>query len=93
MQKLKIGRIVLGSCQTNCYFVYREEEKQAIVFDPADKGAYLYEKLTEKGFQIAGILLTHGHFDHILGCAGLKECSGAKIYAYEKEKVLYGRSG
>ena len=52
MQKLKIGRIVLGSCQTNCYFVYREEEKQAIVFDPADKGAYLYEKLTEKGFQI-----------------------------------------
>jgi len=88
MQKLKIGRIVLGSCQTNCYFVYREGEKQAIVFDPADQGSHLYEKLTENGFRIVGILLTHGHFDHILGCAGLKELSGAKIYAYEKEKVL-----
>ena len=88
MQNLKIGRIVLGACQTNCYFVYKEGEKQAIVFDPADKGDYLYEKLTEKGFEIAAILLTHGHFDHILGCAKLKAASGAKIYAYEAEKVL-----
>ena len=88
MQNLKIGRIVLGMCQTNCYFVYKEGEKQVIVFDPADKGDYLYEKLTENGFEIAGILLTHGHFDHILGVTKLKELSGAKVYAYEAERVL-----
>lgn len=88
MQNLKIGRIVLGACQTNCYFVYKEGEKQVLVFDPADKGDYLYEKLKENGFEIAAILLTHGHFDHILGCTRLKEASGAKVYAYEAEKVL-----
>ncbi len=88
MQNLKIGRIVLGACQTNCYFVYKEGEKQVLVFDPADKGDYLYEKLTENGFEIVGILLTHGHFDHILGCTKLKNLCGAKVYAYEAEKVL-----
>lgn len=88
MENLKIGRIVLGMCQTNFYFVYKEGAKQVIVFDPADKGDYLYEKLNENGFEIVGILLTHGHFDHIWGVTKLKQLSGAKVYAYEAEKVL-----
>lgn len=88
MGELKIGRIVLGVCQTNCYFVYKEGGHEVILFDPADKGAYLYEKLTEKGFQVAAILLTHGHFDHIWGVEELKERSGAKVYAYEEEREV-----
>lgn len=88
MGNLKIGRLMLGICQTNCYFVYREGTKDVIFFDPADKGDYIYETLTEKGFQVKGILLTHGHFDHIWGVNRLKELSGAPLYAYEEEKVL-----
>ena len=26
MAEIKIGRMVLGSCQTNCYFIYQEDE-------------------------------------------------------------------
>lgn len=88
MGNLKVGRLMLGICQTNCYFVYQEGEKDVIFFDPADKGDYIYEALKEKGFQVAGILLTHGHFDHIWGTNKLRELSGAPIYAYEEEKVL-----
>lgn len=88
MADLRIGRMVLGICQTNCYFVYREGSSEVIFFDPADSGDYIYETLTAKGFQIAGILLTHGHFDHIWGSRQLRELSGAKIYAYEAEKTL-----
>lgn len=88
MADLKIGRIVLGVCQTNCYFVYEEGKKEAIVFDPADKGDYIYNGLTEKGFSVAAILLTHGHFDHIWGVEALKELSGAKVYASEAEKEV-----
>ena len=65
MGKLKIGRLMLGICQTNCYFIYREGSQDVIFFDPADKGDYIYETLKEKGFQVKGILLTRGHFDHI----------------------------
>lgn len=88
MANLKVGRLMLGICQTNCYFVYQEGEKDAIFFDPADKGDYIYEALKEKGFRVAGILLTHGHFDHIWGTNKLRELSGAPIYAYEAEKAL-----
>ena len=88
MGNLKVGRLMLGICQTNCYFVYKEGEKDVIFFDPADKGDYIYEALKEKGFRVAGILLTHGHFDHIWGTNKLRELSGAPIYAYEEEKVL-----
>lgn len=88
MADLKIGRIVMGVCQTNCYFVYEEEKTGAIVFDPADKGEYIYQGLKEKGFSVEAILLTHGHFDHIWGVEALKELSGAKVYAYEEEKEV-----
>lgn len=88
MADLKIGRIMLGICQTNCYFVYREGGSQALVFDPADKGDYIYNGLKEKGFTVAAILLTHGHFDHIWGVEALKELSGVKVYAYEEEREV-----
>ena len=89
---LKIGRMVIGAVQTNCYFVYDEEqqgaEKDAIVFDAADQGATIYERLKTKGFRVAGILLTHAHFDHIWGVQELRARSGAKVYAYEGERPL-----
>ena len=88
MAELKIGRIVLGICQTNCYFVYEEGSSNVILFDPPDKGDYLYNGLIDQGFQVAAILLTHGHFDHIWGVTALKKLSGAEVYAYEEEKEL-----
>ena len=88
MADLKIGRMVIGSVQTNCYFVYREGSNDVIFFDPADKGDYIYETLKEKDLRVKGILLTHAHFDHIWGCNRLRELSGAPLYAYEAEKVL-----
>jgi len=88
MSEIKIGRMVLSMCQTNCYFLYIEDSKDCIVVDPADQGAKIYNALSGHGFVIRAILLTHGHFDHIWGSKELKELSGAPIYAYEQEKDL-----
>ncbi|MBQ9991608.1 MAG: MBL fold metallo-hydrolase [Lachnospiraceae bacterium] len=85
---LKIGRIVMGSVETNCYFVYEEGKNKILVFDPADGGEYLYRSFQEKGFEVAAILLTHAHFDHILGCDELRRLTGAKVYAWEKEEPI-----
>ena len=73
--------MAIGSYQTNCYFVYREDSKKAVVIDPADNGAQIYSALERNGFTVEAILLTHGHFDHIWGSKELREVSGAKIYA------------
>lgn len=88
MADIKIGRMTLGVCATNCYFLYREGKKETVFIDPADRGADLFEALTKKGFTVAAILLTHGHFDHIWGAERLRELSGAKIYALDAESVV-----
>ncbi len=80
--------MAIGSYQTNCYFVYREDNKSCVVIDPADNGAQIYSALERNGFTVEAILLTHGHFDHIWGSNELREVSGAKIYALDEEKVL-----
>lgn len=86
MADLKIGRIVLGVCQTNCYFLYEDGKTDVIFVDPADKGDYLFEVLSQRGFHVAGIILTHGHFDHIWGLEALRNLSGAKVYACNEEQ-------
>ena len=88
MSDVKIGRIVEGALSTNCYFVYRQDQKEVVFFDPADHGQRIYDRLTEKGFKIAAICLTHAHFDHIWGLKELVELTGAKVYALEGEKEL-----
>lgn len=88
MGDLKIGKITLGMCQTNCYFVYKAGSSKVIFFDPADSGKYICDKLKENGLEVAAIFFTHGHFDHILGSKEMKEYSASKIYAPEADKVL-----
>jgi len=96
--EIKIGRMVLGMLQTNCYFLYRDGEKEAIVVDPADTGVNIYATLQRNGFRVAGILLTHGHCDHIWGVDALRDAANAaaesdgldsvKVYAFEDEREV-----
>lgn len=98
MGEIKIGRMVLGVCQTNCYFLYRDGAEDCIVVDPADGGNNVYAALRKNGFRVAGILLTHGHFDHIWGLDALRTAANAaaeadglepvKAYAHEDEREL-----
>lgn len=78
--------MVLGMVETNCYFVYDTDSMDAVVIDPAKNG--LYEKLSENGLNVRAILLTHGHFDHIMGIHELTKMSGAKVYALAEEAAL-----
>lgn len=88
MKKIKIGCYMVGMIQTNVYFLHREDSGDTIVVDPADYGKELNEELSRQGLTVRAILLTHGHFDHILGAEALREASGAPIYASAMEKDL-----
>ena len=55
-----------GLAGTNCYLVGDESTKQAVVFDAPDHTVTpLLDLAAEKGLDVVGLWLTHGHFDHL----------------------------
>ncbi len=85
---LKLEKIVLGKLYTNCYVLGDTETKEAFVIDAPAHGDKIYEFVNELGWNIKAVILTHGHFDHILGLSRLVELSGAPVYIHEAEAEL-----
>lgn len=87
-----IRSVVLGPVQTNVYFIINDATKECVIADPADSPEVIIRLIKENGLIPAAVILTHGHYDHIAGIAGLLE--GLKdevqlpIYAAETEKRL-----
>lgn len=82
---MKITTFVLGDFGTNCYLVIDENSKKACLFDPAMYDAEIANAIDSEGVKLEYIILTHGHFDHILGANIFKEKTGAKIVTHEAE--------
>ena len=87
MADVKIGRMVMGGNQTNCYFLYRDGSTDVVVVDPGDQGASIYNALRRNGFTIRAIFLTHGHFDHIWGLDELRDAANAAAESDGRESV------
>lgn len=79
---------VVGPVQTNCFFFYDQDTREGIVVDPGDEAEKLLRYGQEKGLKIQAILLTHGHFDHIMAVEALKKEWNAPVYASEEERVV-----
>jgi len=88
MSDFRMKILVLGVVQTNCYIISNEENKEAIVIDPADDADKIEQYLTANDLVCKGILLTHGHFDHIMAAKELAVFSKVQIYAHEDELKL-----
>lgn len=73
---MKIKTFVVGPAATNCYVVY--DGSDAVVIDPGFEAARIDAFLKQKKLKCHYILLTHGHFDHILAAPELKSMTGAK---------------
>ena len=73
-----------GPVAANMMFVGRDGANTVAVIDPSDATLAL-AILKEHGWTLSDILVTHRHFDHLLGVAGLKKATGAKIYISESD--------
>ena len=76
---MKTERLVLGMLHTNCYIVYDEHSKEAIVVDPADSYPEIKDKILESDLQVKYIILTHAHCDHIGALDQLVDDTGALV--------------
>ena len=85
---MKIERFVIGPIGTNCYIVINEETKECFLTDPAACPPELVSHIRDTGLQVKAVLLTHGHFDHIMGLDDLVKEFPVPVYAHEAEKEL-----
>lgn len=92
MGKLLVEGMVVGMVGTNCYLVYDDGTKRAVVVDPGDNAPAIMQKAQERGVKPEAILLTHGHFDHIMAAEELRRAWKAPVYAAQKEREILSDS-
>lgn len=88
MGLLKCESQVVGPIETNCYFLYDEETKDCLIFDPGYEADKIMDFVREKDFHVKGILLTHGHFDHIMAAEQVRKETGVEICAAQEEREV-----
>lgn len=76
---MTILTFIVGAVQTNCYFVIDEKTSRCAVIDPGADAKRLLHKAAGRGLTISQILLTHGHFDHMLALEELRRVTGAPL--------------
>ncbi|MCI7276488.1 MAG: MBL fold metallo-hydrolase [Cuneatibacter sp.] len=85
---MKVTGMTLGMVGTNVWICVNEETKEAFVVDPADGAEQIEAKLAQNQWTLKGILLTHGHFDHIGAVEALRNAYQVPVWAAETEREL-----
>lgn len=84
MDTLHVFCVPAGPLRANSYLL-TADGKEAVLIDCG--GAEPLAAAQARGLRIGFVLLTHGHFDHIGGCAALQR-AGAKVGCAEGERAL-----
>src|SRR3954454_10383393 len=84
-----------GIAGTNCYLVGDEATMQAVIFDAPDHTAGpLLDEAQKRGFDVIGLWLTHGHFDHIADHAVVTlRFPSAKVLIHELDEPKLANPG
>lgn len=88
MAHLEIEQLVLGDLDTNCYLLSCSQTSQVLIVDPADSADFITQKILDRQLTPVGILLTHGHFDHVLGLLELKLNFPVPVMMHEADVFL-----
>ena len=85
---MDVRMFTVGMVQENCFLFRRDGAKEALIVDPGEEGPKLLGAIEELDVDLAGILLTHTHFDHVGAVAEVARETGAEVWVPELEKQV-----
>ena len=81
--------IPVGAYEANCVILWNGDD--ALVLDPGQDADDILAFLSGRKLSLKGVLLTHGHFDHVNGIPGvLAAVSDVPVYAHPSDWVMFG---
>ncbi len=84
---LYFQQVQIGGYDSNfSYLVGDAESKEVVVVDP-DNLPMLKSIVESEELVVVGILLTHGHFDHVVGCKALSEELNIPVYMHKNNPM------
>ena len=90
---MKIQPFTLGEVSTRSYVVYGDGE-EAILIDAPDKIEKALSFIKEKNLKLRYVLLTHAHFDHVMGLGEVKkEFPSAEIFLDKNDDFFLRNKG
>lgn len=85
---MRLHKLTLGALGTNCYILADEETGKALVIDAPDDAETILAFLRENKYTVQEIVLTHGHFDHILALEELKTALNVPAAIHENGQTF-----
>lgn len=89
---MKVQRLVVGQLQTNCYLIWDQTTKKAIIIDPGDDADFIIRKIQDFRLKPVLIIATHGHFDHVLATTELKLAFNLAFLIHQADVFLIKRA-
>jgi glyoxylase-like metal-dependent hydrolase (beta-lactamase superfamily II) len=83
-----IEHIVLGMLHTNCWILGDDRTRECVLFDPGTNFEKITAFLEEKQLTVKVILLTHGHFDHVMAARLLQDHTGAQVMICRPDELI-----
>lgn len=83
-----IKQFTLGQLENNVYLVMDEKTKKAVLIDATAFSPEIVQTVKELGAKVQYILLTHGHFDHVMGVNALKKALNTEAVIHKDDLAI-----
>ena len=85
---MRMITFIAGPIDANNYLLWDETTKDAVLIDCSEYKEEIIDAVKENGLNVKYILLTHGHFDHVLGVNEMKAALGCKVGVHKGDVTM-----
>lgn len=85
---MEIIRLAAGIYAANCYILFDKKTRDGVIVDPGGDSDDIIKKVEDEKLNIVGIILTHGHADHIGGLEDLKKEFEVDVMIHEDDREM-----